>query len=330
VAARPSARPGVQDHRHARRQRRRVCGLRAVGRRRPSAGRRGGQTDPQGRAGRPAAGQAVCRLPQDTTRPPPHRVLHERVRALGVGRRRRLLTPPGAGLSHPRRAGARDAAPTDPARAVIGPGGRADRGSLLPGAGDPGRGRFPGGQATRGAAGHGDRIGQDPHRDRAGGPAHARRQLAQLNGDVALAERCRETVQGVAVALLTKTAIPSVAEQARLLDEVADDDWWVDVTVAMLDLMRRRIRGLVQFVEKTRHNPVYTDFVDALGNATEVVLPGTTPGFDPSASAPGRRPTYARTRITSPCRSCAGTGSSLPPTWMLSARCSSRRAVPAR
>ena len=92
------------------------------------------------------------------------------------------------------------------------------------------------------------------------------------------AERLRETVQAIAAALLAKTAIPSVAEQAVLLESVAGDEWWVDVTLPMLELARLRIRGLVRFVEKTSRNPVYTDFEDELGPATEVHLPGVTPG----------------------------------------------------
>lgn len=35
---------------------------------------------------------------------------------------------------------------------------------------------------------------------------------------------------------------------------------------------------LVRFVEKARRNPVYTDFVDELGEATDVALPGVAPG----------------------------------------------------
>ena len=39
---------------------------------------------------------------------------------------------------------------------------------------------------------------------------------------------------------------------SSLLDEVAGDEWWVDVTLPMLEVMRLRLRGLVRFVEKTR------------------------------------------------------------------------------
>jgi type I restriction enzyme R subunit len=105
-----------------------------------------------------------------------------------------------------------------------------------------------------------------------------RRQLAQLDGDVALAERLRETVQRIAAALLGKTTIPSVAEQAVMLESVAGDEWWVDVTLPMLEEARRKLRGLVRFIEKTTRNPVYTDFEDTLGDGIEVVLPRVTPG----------------------------------------------------
>ncbi len=107
-----------------------------------------------------------------------------------------------------------------------------------------------------------------------------RRQLSQLDGDLVLAERLRETVQEVAVALLGKTAIPSVAAQAELLEELASDEWWVDVTLPMLELARLRVRDLVRLIERTSRNPVYTDFADELGEASEVSLPGATPGTD--------------------------------------------------
>lgn len=107
-----------------------------------------------------------------------------------------------------------------------------------------------------------------------------RRQLAQLDGDAVLAERIRETVQQIAASLLSKLAIPSVAEQSELLESVAGDEWWVDVTLPMLELARRRIRSLVRFIEKTSRSPVYTDFEDLLGDGVEVDFPRITPGTD--------------------------------------------------
>ena len=107
-----------------------------------------------------------------------------------------------------------------------------------------------------------------------------RRQLAQLEGDAVAAERIRETVQAIAAALLPKSGIPSVAEQVALLDEVAGEEWWVDVTLSLLEVMRLRLRGLVRFVEKTGQNPVYTDFEDTLDDVTLVDLPQVASGMN--------------------------------------------------
>lgn len=105
-----------------------------------------------------------------------------------------------------------------------------------------------------------------------------RRQLAQLEGDAVAAERIREKVQHIASSLLTKTSIPSVAAQQALLDEVAGDEWWVDVTLPMLELARLRIRTLVQFLDTPDKVIVYTDFEDELSESAIVDLPGVTPG----------------------------------------------------
>jgi type I restriction enzyme, R subunit len=104
------------------------------------------------------------------------------------------------------------------------------------------------------------------------------RQLAQLQDDALSAEQLREKVQNIASALLTKTTIPSVAVQQVLLDEVAGDQWWIDVTLPMLELARLRLRSLLQFLDTPEKNRVYTDFEDELSESTLVDLPGITPG----------------------------------------------------
>lgn len=109
-----------------------------------------------------------------------------------------------------------------------------------------------------------------------------RRQLAQLEGDVATAERVRERVQDVADSLVRMIpSIPSVAEQREVIEDVAGDQWWVDVTLPMLERARRRLRGLVRLVEPSRRDPVYADFTDELVAPSEVALSGVTPGINP-------------------------------------------------
>lgn len=105
-----------------------------------------------------------------------------------------------------------------------------------------------------------------------------RRQLAQLDGDAVAVERLREQIQNIASGLLNQTVIPSIAAQQELLDDVASDQWWVDVTLPMLELVRLRLRGLLRFLDNVTKAVVYTDFQDELSDATIVELPGITPG----------------------------------------------------
>ena len=105
-----------------------------------------------------------------------------------------------------------------------------------------------------------------------------RLQLAQLDGDAVLFERLRTQVRDIAAALLGQTAIPLVRAQEVLLDELAGDEWWVDVTLPMLEVARRRVRYLVRFVEKGRRAIVYSNFADEVGESTVIDLPGITPG----------------------------------------------------
>ena len=107
-----------------------------------------------------------------------------------------------------------------------------------------------------------------------------RRQLAQLQGEPAVMERIRQTVQDIAAALVGNTRIPSIVAQAELLEEVASDSWWVDVTLPMLEVARRRLRGLVVFLDKTRKDPMYVDIQDALTDWDIVEVPGFGSGVD--------------------------------------------------
>ncbi|WP_035700085.1 DEAD/DEAH box helicase family protein [Glycomyces tenuis] len=106
-----------------------------------------------------------------------------------------------------------------------------------------------------------------------------RLQLAVLQHDPSF-DRLRDRAATTARLLLDQTTIPMVAEQAVFLEELAGDEWWVDVTVPLLERMRRRIRGLVRFIEKTRRNPVYTDFEDTLGEVSEASLIGASSTVD--------------------------------------------------
>jgi type I restriction enzyme, R subunit len=104
-------------------------------------------------------------------------------------------------------------------------------------------------------------------------------QLSLLQKDPAF-ERMRDRVREIVGLLAEKDAIPMVREQMPLIQDVLSDEWWQDVTVAMLESMRRRLRALVQLIDKRQRKPVYTDFVDSLGGETDFTLPGFAVGTD--------------------------------------------------
>jgi len=90
----------------------------------------------------------------------------------------------------------------------------------------------------------------------------------------------RQKIQTIAGALEEQDAIPAVKAQMPLIQAVAGDDWWVDVTVAMLEVVRKKLRALVKLIEKAKKIVVYTDFEDELGDETTIDLPQVGNGMD--------------------------------------------------
>jgi type I restriction enzyme R subunit len=106
-----------------------------------------------------------------------------------------------------------------------------------------------------------------------------RLQLAMLHKEPAF-ERLRDQVVAIAGLLEEKTAIPMIKAQLPLIEALQSQDWWPDVTIAMLERVRRRLRDLVKLIEKKERKIVYTDFVDQMGPEIEVALAGMTDGAE--------------------------------------------------
>ncbi|MCC7376924.1 MAG: DEAD/DEAH box helicase family protein [Verrucomicrobiales bacterium] len=104
-------------------------------------------------------------------------------------------------------------------------------------------------------------------------------QLARLRAEPGFA-RLRDQVKEIAGLLEEKAAIPMIRDQLPLIQDVQTDAWWEDVTIPMLEVLRRRLRGLVQLIEKQRRKPIYTDFEDLMGDEIQVALPGVPVGTD--------------------------------------------------
>ena len=97
-------------------------------------------------------------------------------------------------------------------------------------------------------------------------------QLARLRVEPAFG-RLAQQVRDIAALLEAKVAIPMVKDQIVLIEEVQTEQWWEDVTLPMLEKVRRRLRALIKLIDKLQRKPIYTDFEDDIGTAQEIVLP---------------------------------------------------------
>ena len=104
-------------------------------------------------------------------------------------------------------------------------------------------------------------------------------QLAMLRAEPGFA-RLRDQVKTIAGLLEEKSAIPMVRDQMALIQDVQTDEWWQDVTIPMLEVLRRRLRDLLKLIEKRQRKQIYTDFEDEMGSETPVDLLGYDEGAD--------------------------------------------------
>ncbi len=90
----------------------------------------------------------------------------------------------------------------------------------------------------------------------------------------------RDKVIAMAIDLQAKDAIPAVKAELALILEVQTEEYWQGVTLPLIEHLRRRLRGLIQFIDRTSINPVYTVLKDEIGNASEVTLKDFSSGIN--------------------------------------------------
>jgi type I restriction enzyme R subunit len=98
-------------------------------------------------------------------------------------------------------------------------------------------------------------------------------QLAMLKAEPSF-ERLRDEVKNIASLLEEKASIPMVREQLPLIQDLQTSEYWQDITLPMLEAVRKRLRLLVKLIDKKKRKPIYSDFTDQMGAETEVALPG--------------------------------------------------------
>src|SRR5215203_3427429 len=89
-------------------------------------------------------------------------------------------------------------------------------------------------------------------------------QLATLNKSSSFT-KLRDQVKEIANRLEEKRTIPMVNDQLDLILDLQQDEYWADITLPMLEDVRKRLRDLVKFIDKKQRKLIYTDFEDELG-----------------------------------------------------------------
>ena len=91
-----------------------------------------------------------------------------------------------------------------------------------------------------------------------------RAELALLRVDPAFSG-LRTRITEIASLLEELGNVPMVAAEMALILEAQTDEFWQDITLPMLETVRRRLRALVKLIEYKKRTLVYSDFEDSTG-----------------------------------------------------------------
>jgi type I restriction enzyme R subunit len=107
-----------------------------------------------------------------------------------------------------------------------------------------------------------------------------------LKGQLSILERdtkiiqVKKRVMEIGAKLQEKASIPQVNENLELIIEIQSDDFWQDVTLEMLENVRKKLRNLMKLIDKKNRKIVVTDFEDEFQEMEEVDVGGLTEVID--------------------------------------------------
>ncbi|MDP3847980.1 MAG: DEAD/DEAH box helicase family protein [Pseudomonas sp.] len=90
----------------------------------------------------------------------------------------------------------------------------------------------------------------------------------------------RDKVVELASQLEVMEAIPAVHAELALLQDVQTEEYWQDISLQMIEQLRRKLRELIKFIERRPSNPVYSVLTDEIGEATVVNLKDFSTGIN--------------------------------------------------
>ncbi|MGC1550458.1 MAG: DEAD/DEAH box helicase family protein [Rhodanobacter sp.] len=90
----------------------------------------------------------------------------------------------------------------------------------------------------------------------------------------------RDKIIDLASELETMDAIPAVRAELALIQEMQAEEYWKGITVPMIESARRKLRGLIQFIERRSIKPVYSVLTDEISEATLIDLKDFSTGIN--------------------------------------------------
>ncbi len=90
--------------------------------------------------------------------------------------------------------------------------------------------------------------------------------------------KLQEQLIEIAELLEQKENLPVIKKEIVLIQEMQNESFWQDITLPMLENIRKRLRELVQFIDTYKRAVIYTDFTDELGLGEELEMTGTVTG----------------------------------------------------
>lgn len=74
--------------------------------------------------------------------------------------------------------------------------------------------------------------------------------------------------------------VPMVAHELELILEIQTESFWEDITVEMLDAVRRKLRGLAELIQPKERRDIITNFTDEIGAGGVLEMPDIGSGVD--------------------------------------------------
>ena len=90
----------------------------------------------------------------------------------------------------------------------------------------------------------------------------------------------QQRVMEIAASLETLQAIPAVQAVLPLIQDIQSEEYWKNITLPMLEQLRRKLRDLIRLIERQSVNVVYTVLTDEIGEAQPIALTDTSAGIN--------------------------------------------------